>query len=189
MNVRKKHIRKVVERLLDEHRVLAAPVPVEEIAEKQGATIRQQPTEDSLSGFLFKDRATGKSVIGVNKDHSPTRKRFTVAHELGHLMLHSHEQIHVDKAGYGTGYGLVKLRSDLSSTGLDSEEIEANFFAAEILMPLRLLEEELAKQPMLDMLDEAAFNSALKSMSKTFKVSTQALNIRLVQLGLLEVGY
>ncbi|RYD73247.1 MAG: ImmA/IrrE family metallo-endopeptidase [Verrucomicrobiaceae bacterium] len=189
MNVRKKHIRKVVEALLDEHHISAAPVPVEEIAERQGATIRQQPTEDSLSGFLFKDRATGTAIIGVNKDHSPTRKRFTVAHELGHLMLHSYEQIHVDKAGYGAGYGLVKLRSDLSSTGLDSEEVEANFFAAEILMPLRLLEEELTKQPTLNMLDESSFNAALKSMSKTFKVSPQALNIRLVQLGLLDVGY
>ena len=36
-------------------------------------------------------------MIGVNKDQAQVRQRFTIAHELGHLKLHEHKQVHVDR--------------------------------------------------------------------------------------------
>ncbi|TGN09354.1 ImmA/IrrE family metallo-endopeptidase [Leptospira ilyithenensis] len=56
--------------------------------------------------------------IVVDQDHHDHRKRFTIAHELGHYILHKPESIHVDKMSF--------YRSPLSSTALDRLEIEAN---------------------------------------------------------------
>src|SRR3954470_4270018 len=71
----------------------------------------------------------GRYIIGINSSHPETRKRFTIAHEMGHLVLHQLDQVHVDKQF------LVKLRDDISSQAIDPHEIEANAFAAALLMP------------------------------------------------------
>lgn len=190
MNIRRKHIRSIVERLLAETGSAAPPVDVYKIAERLGAAIIEAPHEDdNLSGFLLRDPSSKKPIIGVNKTHSTTRRRFTIAHEIGHLLLHSFNSIHVDNTGYGAGYGQLKLRNQDSSLGANSEEIEANFFAAELLMPYELLVEELKKYPNLDVLDSTNFERAIKQIATKFKVSPQSANIRLVQLDLLHVGF
>jgi len=67
-----------------------------------------------------------KATIGYNKAQHPHRQRFTVAHEIGHLLL-----------GH-TGKNFIL---DLNSK--KPEEIEANQFAAELLMPLEMLKKDL----------------------------------------------
>ncbi|MGH3265723.1 MAG: ImmA/IrrE family metallo-endopeptidase [Trebonia sp.] len=57
------------------------------------------------------------------------RRRFTIAHELGHYFLHVSETLHVDRAAH------FRLRSQLSSEGIDVTEIQANRFAASLMMP------------------------------------------------------
>jgi Zn-dependent peptidase ImmA (M78 family) len=97
------------------------------------------------------------------------RQRFTIAHELGHFFLHSRDE-HVTKAP------MVMLRSGASSTGLISEEIQANQFAAELLMPreaVGLLVEEY------DIIDD----DVIDSLACNFEVSPQAMAIRLGKLG------
>lgn len=188
MNIRRKYIRNLVESLLLETGQGSAPVDVRVIADRLNVIIREAPhDDDELSGFLLRDPSLSHSIIGVNKTHNPNRKRFTIAHELGHLMLHVFEQVHVDKVGYSTGYGRVRLRNTRSSEGVDAEEIEANFFAAELLMPKSMLEEDLRQYPELDVLDERAFSEVQRTLSKKYMVSSQALSIRLVQLGFLHV--
>lgn len=66
------------------------------------------------------------STIGYNKAQHPHRQRFTIAHEIGHLLL-----------GH-TGENFIL---DLNSK--KPEEIEANQFAAELLMPLEMLKKDL----------------------------------------------
>jgi Zn-dependent peptidase ImmA (M78 family) len=189
MNIRRKLITTTVERILSKHKIVQPPIDVASIAREFGVTILEEPhTDDSLSGFLYRDLRSNTAIIGVNKGHSPTRRRFTIAHELGHFCLHAFEAVHVDKAGYGSGFGRLKLRDESSSAGIDPEEVEANFFAAELLMPARFLEHELRRYPNLDFLDESSFNEAVRSLAKQFKVSPQSLSIRLVQLGLLHVN-
>ena len=126
-----------MKQLLEELGVHDPPVPVRKVARQCDARIVLVPGEEDkdLSGFLY--RGSDHSIIGVNKDHVPVRQRFTIAHEIGHLLLHEHDQVHVDR-----GFR-VRLRSDISSQGTDRDEMEANRFAAELLMPLKMLQADV----------------------------------------------
>src|SRR5580765_6489946 len=95
--VRRKHIRALAERLLTEHDVRKAPVPVKEIAARLGAKVQQQQAAEDLSGFLYRDRKRKLTIIGVNSAHHPNRQNFTAAHELGHFLLHDFNDVHVDR--------------------------------------------------------------------------------------------
>src|SRR2546425_1798060 len=118
MAIRRRKIEALIQDLLARHAVRTAPVPVEKIAKARGARIFYQSLDDDVSGFLY--RQTAQAVIGVNTHHAPARQNFTMAHELGHLLLHDQEQLHVDH-----GFR-VRLRNDVSSHGTDEAEREAN---------------------------------------------------------------
>jgi len=102
------------------------PIPVKSIAEvyfKFG--ISEESFDDEVSGKLFlKSR-----IIYVNSNDSVVRQRFTIAHELGHIQLHT-KRIDRDI--------VISRKTD---TGL--LEKEANVFAASLLMPRRLVYEKL----------------------------------------------
>jgi len=66
------------------------------------------------------------STIGYNQKHSIHRKRFTVAHEIGHVVM-SHPNITT----------FTNLESN------DPFETEANQFAAELLMPFVMLKNDI----------------------------------------------
>jgi len=169
---RRKTIRNHVQKLLEEHGVMTAPVPVERIA-KSMAQVRFSPLDDELSGMVYvKDDAP---IIGVNALHHPNRQRFTMAHECGHLVLHRPEitkEIHVDK-----DYPTRLMRDAVSAAGVDEMEIEANFFASELLMPASFLAESLNDEP-FDIDDEAA----VATLAKQYKVSASAMRFRLGNL-------
>ncbi|MCI0420615.1 MAG: ImmA/IrrE family metallo-endopeptidase [Acidobacteria bacterium] len=181
MAVRRKHIRAVAERILVSHQIHKAPVPIKEIAQAMGVQVKEAPTEDNLSGFLFRDPQHRQAIIGINKRHHPNRQRFTMAHELGHFLLHEGERIHIDSLAKGFE---VNLRDDASSLGIDEDEKEANLFAAEILMPASFLEKDLAR---LDLLDEDANGEILEPLAKRYRVSVQALTVRLSYLGYVSI--
>lgn len=156
--------------VIAEFGVKAPPVPVERIAKSLGIAIQYGAFDDKLSGMAFiKD---GTKVIGVNNAHHPNRQRFTIAHELGHMILHRElleNSVHVDT---GT------LRRDfLAATGKDQVEIQANRFAAELLMPEAFLEEFL-KDKSVDVEDE----DGLAALAKRFRVSSMALQFRLMAM-------
>jgi Zn-dependent peptidase ImmA (M78 family) len=94
MAVRRKKIQVLVDALLNENAVTEAPVPVAAIARARGVRIFFEKLEGDMSGFLYRD--SNQTVIGVNTIHAKTRQNFTIAHELGHFMLHEQEQMHVD---------------------------------------------------------------------------------------------
>lgn len=157
--------------LLARFEIQAPPVPIQRLARGCGARIVLVPgSEDNIDGFLFRDGS--EVVIGVNRDRALVRRRFTIAHELGHLCLHEQGQVHVDR-----GFR-VRLRSGVSSEGTDREEMEANRFAAEILMPIDFLRHDLERQE-FDLADDKEF----RSLARRYGVSTQALAIRLNGLG------
>lgn len=156
--------------LLEELGIDELPVPVEDIAHDSGASLRFEPLEGGLSGVLFRD-AAGRKVIGVNALHSEVRQRFTIAHELGHLRLHE-DMLYVD--------GLVR-RDGKSSLALDPQEIEANAFAAEILMPRKLVLREVGERvPQGGVVDPTTL---IRQLAREFRVSEQAMEFRLVNLG------
>lgn len=157
--------------LLDQLGIDDLPIPVDEIAESLDVTLRYEPLDGGLSGALYRDEA-GRRVIGVNSLHVPARRRFTIAHELGHLRLHE-DALFVD--------GLVR-RDDKSSLALDPQEIEANSFAAELLMPRNLVIKELT-----DRVPEGTVadpSKLIRRLARDFEVSEQAMEFRLANLGL-----
>jgi Zn-dependent peptidase ImmA (M78 family) len=179
MGVRRKFIRDLAQRLLDQHSPAGGPVNVEAIAAHYEIELKLERVDDDLSGFLYRDDS-GHVIIGANRNHHENRRRFTIAHELGHFLLHEAERVHLDSKA--SGYAL-QLRSPESATGENLNEREANLFAAEVLMPVKFLEEDLRAYN-LDLLDDGdKVTKTLKSLAKKYKVSVQALTIRLHNLG------
>jgi len=152
----------------------ALPIDVAGITKAQGITIRMEELEDSVSGLLV--IKANLITVGVNKSHHPNRQRFTIAHELGHFLLHGQEtKIFVDDGP------VVLFRNLASSEGTQRQEIEANIFAAALLMPEDIIREQLALQP-IDAFDDMS----VKHLAGQFGVSVRAITIRLTKLGLLD---
>jgi hypothetical protein len=126
------------------------PVPIEEIADTHvGLLVRDvedlgtapgAPALDigqSLSGLLLP--AIGE--IWVNADEGrqwPARRRFTIAHELGHWRLHRD----ADERAVFCREGSIEPEATKSRAPLPPAEDEANVFAAAVLMPARLVQEQ-----------------------------------------------
>jgi Zn-dependent peptidase ImmA (M78 family) len=161
--------------LLKRGRVRRAPVPVEKLAALLGAEIVLQPFSGEISGIVHRNK-DGGAVIGVNSSNTIQRQRFTIAHEIGHLLLHADENLHVDK-NFPIG-----LRNEISGKSVNENEIEANQFAAALLMPPDLMAEDV--KPFIG--KDVMF--AIQKLAKKYKVSEQAMSIRLSSLGYVELG-
>jgi Zn-dependent peptidase ImmA (M78 family) len=172
-------IRNKVKAILDELEITEPPVHPEQIAKTLGIKIISKATDDDLSGFLYKDLASNNVVIGVNQSHHPNRRRFTIAHEIGHFLLHDFEGFHFDS---NNRKYLLKLRSKNSHSFNQTEEREANWFAAELLMPKHFIDEEMQDFNDVDLM----YDDDLAELAKKFRVSTQALTFRLMNLDYLE---
>jgi Zn-dependent peptidase ImmA (M78 family) len=159
-------------KLLAELKIKDIPVPVERIAEKLGAKLSFEPFEGELSGMLF--RKGDRIVIGVNSSHAHTRQRFTIAHELAHLQLHEGE-LYVDE-------GRINLRDEDSSLAIKPEEIEANAFAAELLMPEDFICNQFST---FVKRHRDSPEDLIVRLAKMFDVSSKAMEYRLSNLGLL----
>jgi Zn-dependent peptidase ImmA (M78 family) len=162
-------IEQLTDALLTETGITAPPVPIEDITKARGITIRTMDLKE-VSGLVVRDGNV--TVIGVNKAHALTRRRFTIAHECAHALLHEGKEVRYDKDFR------VDFRSGMSSLGVDVEEMEANFFAACILMPRRFLEAD----PLISELDVEDAAPTVKALAARYKVSTQAMSIRLGNL-------
>lgn len=161
--------RAAARRVLEVFGVKAAPVPVERIVKSRQIVLQYAPLEEDLSGMAF--IRDGVGIIGVNALHHPNRQRFSIAHELAHHELHADEirnEVHVDKTFR------VLMRDDVAAQGVDPLEIEANAFAAELLMPLEILK-EVVDPAGLDLDDDAR----IEALARKFRVSTSALRYRL----------
>jgi Zn-dependent peptidase ImmA (M78 family) len=162
-------IEQLTDTLLRDAGITDAPVPIDDIVRSRGITIRVMDLKE-VSGLVVRDG--NATVIGVNKAHALTRRRFTIAHELAHALLHDGQEVHYDKDFR------VDFRSATSSLGVEVKEMEANFFAASILMPRRFLETD----PMVADLDLEEAAGAVKVLATRYKVSTHAMSIRLGNL-------
>ncbi len=163
-------LREEAARILKEHRIKKPPVPVESIAAALGARVRYSPFDGDgeLAGMLV--RGEGQTIIGVNSLHHPNRQRFTIAHECGHLLLHKGD-VHIDRSFH------INKRDTVSSQAVDPNEIEANRFAAELLMPFDMV--------MADLLDrdiDVENEEDIKELARKYEVSLQAMTHRITNL-------
>jgi Zn-dependent peptidase ImmA (M78 family) len=167
--------------VLAKARLARPPVPVERIARANGLVIEYQPFAGDISGMLCRD--TEPKIIGVNAAQPLARQRFTIAHELGHLFLHKGRPIIVDKA---IRLGNARKDDPGSSLATRREEIEANGFAAELLMPRDLLMKEA--RALLKSRDTINDDDFVEDLAHRFRVSRPAMEIRLTSLGVLFTG-
>jgi Zn-dependent peptidase ImmA (M78 family) len=151
------------------------PVDVTKIAKKQNARlVIEDLSSSSLSGFAY--QKDNERVIGVNKLENDERQRFTIAHELGHLFLHK------NAVNYDQG-GIMMFRDGHSSEGTDHREVQANRFAAELLMPEKDIRLDLAEQETFDLMTAPnLLQPFVQKMAKKYQVSEQAMSIRLTTL-------
>jgi Zn-dependent peptidase ImmA (M78 family) len=157
---------------------LTMPVDLVRAAESLDVKVHYEPLEDKVSGVLV--IKSGERHALINGAHHSNRQRFSLAHELGHLVLHDG---HGDRLFVDTNmrvYNRVGKSSDDSytqpaSSTTPEEEREANQFASALLMPRSLLEQASAQ---LDLSDE----TDVAFLARTFGVSDQAMSIRLQQL-------
>ncbi len=156
--------------VLQRHGIAQRPsggIPVKAIAETTcGATVVPQAFrgDGDLAGVLVREPGK-RPLIGVNATDSDPRQRFTIAHELGHLLLH-HDPYHVDRQIY--------LRGRDSSTAESVQEIEANAFASNLLMPAWMLKKDIDGVP-----DDA--ERAAEELAKMYGVSVPAMTFRLAR--------
>jgi Zn-dependent peptidase ImmA (M78 family) len=174
MNKLKRHL--LISNLLNQNNVTDAPVDVERIARAEGIDVRKRPAEDEISGFFLRS-PDGVSVICVNNLHHPNRQRFTIAHELGHYHMHNFDEVHVDRV-------MFRYRDARSRAGDDKYEIDANRFAAELLMPEEFLLRDLKRLGVRDFLDDRT----VSHLARKYQVSVQAMSLRLVSLDLVAEG-
>ena len=162
-------IARLADELLAQAGVTEPAVPIEEVARAAGFRIVKERLESDLSGFYVMRGDT--PTIGVNVWHSRVRQRFTIAHELGHATLQADEH-----------YDREFRRDPNSSMATDPDEIDANAFAAALLMPADWIKARWADAT--DLLD----NEWVVRTAKEFGVSTQSLIYRIDNLGLLRGG-
>jgi Zn-dependent peptidase ImmA (M78 family) len=177
---RQQFFREKVESLLAESSITQPVVEPEKIASRHNIIVRREAFDQDVSGFLLRQSGNTSAIIGINSRQPHKRQRFTLAHELGHFFLHEgqgYQEVHVDRAQF-----TVKMRDDASSKGEDGEEIEANFFAAELLMPTKFLVRDVARCGGFDMSHD---DDVVPKLAKAYDVSVQAMSYRLSRLELL----
>jgi Zn-dependent peptidase ImmA (M78 family) len=144
-------------RLLSESGIVEPPVnPVQIAKELVGMTVQFAtftPESNNVSGFYDAD----ENAIVVNSDEYPLRQTFTVAHELGHKILH-------EEWARSSEYKV--LLRDTERTDQDYREKEANVFAANLLMPRF-------------MMDRYWDSLSVSQLSQLFAVSVPAVKARL----------
>jgi Zn-dependent peptidase ImmA (M78 family) len=141
------YCREVARSVARRHGVTAPPVDVEAIAAREGMRVVRADL-GALEGRMRTD--DDGWLIEVNSDRSLTSQRFSVGHELGHRKM--------GHLGCGTDA---------------KQEREANVFAAELLMPLALLKQAMAR------------HRSLGELARLFQVSKEAMQIKLQEQGML----
>lgn len=161
--------RRVQHLLTQEDLLFEVPVPLMALYARLGiALYTADLPQPKLAGLIL--RREGRWSIYVSASQPLTRQRFTVAHELGHYLLHLQDAEAEHVAGYKDRLtSLLALREDRVS---NPREQEANRFAAALLMPKTLV--------------TACWRNSTgpEDLAQTFRVSRAAMDIRLRELHL-----
>jgi len=145
------------------------PVDVKRLASKLGLTYVEKNMPSDESGGISYDGL--QYVISINSDETSQRKRFTAAHEIAHYLLHRDilkQTGHMDRLFDSAAY------RNPSDPFTPAQEVQANRYAASLLMPKFAIEGEINR----------GTNSVSKLASK-FDVSKIAMRYRLENLGLI----
>ena len=169
--MRREDIEKRAKEILRDHNLLDIPVDPLTIAKALGIKVMNAKfSESDRSGAIAK--RGGITSIFLDSDDSPARKRFSIAHEIGHYMLHMQTADDIEIVDKKDNFRSIPVESS-EWTDEKRMEWEANIFAAALLMDEDLIREEWLK------------SKDLLKMAWRFQVSQSAIAIRLTSLGLI----
>jgi Zn-dependent peptidase ImmA (M78 family) len=131
----------LVKRILQAEPNLTVPVPIQELCVGLGIVGIEDLNSDEFEGCLVTDAKRSEGTILAKRGGEP-RRRFTIAHELGHFLMAHHVP---DQPGRF----LCKSSDLLRATAKEGDqqqfrEVEANRFATLMLMPPHLLRGAMA---------------------------------------------
>lgn len=152
--------------ILDRH-LTDYPVKLGQLAKELGVAIKVSSMGTGISGQV--SREGNQYVIRVNRNEARERQRFTIAHELAHYLLHRNV---IDNSDGGIT-DTVLYRSGAP----ERIEFEANRLAAEIVMPMPLIEQELRER-----FGGVVTEATIEGLAEIFEVSKAAMEIRLSTL-------
>lgn len=153
---------KLAQRVLKKHS-LSLPIKIYSLLQSYATVIFDSIPIASVYGVAVNIKVPGKTpIVIINQDTTDTRQRFTMAHELGHLVIPWHTGIKIDD-------GESSITSEVSYSRL---EMEANRFAAELLMPSTYIRSIAAQN------DNLA--KAQKEICRRLKVSPHAAATQII---------
>ena len=141
------------------------PVPLKKIADSLGISVMAKGLDNDIAGSIER-LENDKYEILINAWQEKTRQRFTVAHQIAHFLLHR------DEIDGGLKFTRKRKKQEFI------KEIEANTLAAEILMPVKLLNSTIKKNRY-----HTGRTSHIEDLARMFSVSVPAMKRRLQELG------
>lgn len=159
--------------ICEQNNITHYPVNIVDICNAMGIAVYEQYLPSKVAGFIgvddsLRERYHTDKVIVVNLADRAVRRRFTIAHELAHYVLHKKK----DETLYA--------HRDVIDTPQRGIEREANIFASNILMPERMVRDVLEELEERDFF--AAFDEKIRYIANEFKVSKEAARVRLQDL-------
>jgi Zn-dependent peptidase ImmA (M78 family) len=170
--------------LLADLKIKKPPVDVEGVVDSLKIEVFYEPLGSDTSSVLIRN-PDGSRYIGVNSFHSRTRQRFSLAHELGHALLHFDDEPSGEREAVVDLPLEVMFRDGVASTGSDQLEIDANAFAAALLMPSVMVKAGF-QEAVVETPRSAPIAEVIDRLAERFDVSPEAMRYRLVNLNLLD---
>lgn len=166
-NKRKTQIEEITINLLNRHNYIDDMVDIANIVRQQNYNVFIDDLDNNISGYVDHEN---REVV-LNKNETPERRRFTLAHELGHIILNSNNRIqHRDNI----------LNNQLDIYANDDKEVEANYFAGCILMPRDVFIREFNSI-------KGDIDYKIQKLAYYFGVSKLAVNVRANVLNLIGI--
>lgn len=163
-----------------------APIDVDGIAKALGFQVEYDDTlesRDVIGEIFFNECRPIVKINPIQNSYEP-RRRFTLAHEIGHYCLHSSESM--------TSFTDSQKTMSRTESYWSRYESEANAFAAQLLMPKNLILRD--GREIIDRCKAELGVSAIPAqtfierMADRFDVSSKAMEYRLKNLGVIKQG-
>ncbi|UPA11538.1 ImmA/IrrE family metallo-endopeptidase (plasmid) [Borrelia parkeri] len=147
--------------IISKYAVLLIPVPIIKIAIGEGLKVFEISFEDKYKNFAGYIKPNKKTIY-INETMNLQNKRFAIAQQLGHYLMHKYQVFNPSK------------RTDTINTQDNQMTIEANIFAANLLIPTTTLK--------LKVFQYKSIKYPQKVMAKEFQVSENIIHFKLSML-------
>ncbi|MEK0315563.1 ImmA/IrrE family metallo-endopeptidase [Cohnella sp. 56] len=162
---------------------LEPPFNAEAAIKAFGGVVTKKVTDSSASSFSIGEvrplepYTEKRFEVSIPLDEYPPRKNFTLAHELGHVILHFQW---ADQNQWEKNCKEIEvLKRDLSPNRI---EYEANYFSAFFLMPEKNVRADVSQYLSGSNMSS---NLLIEKLAERYNVSLKAMEIRLSQLGIM----